>query len=128
MTDEIVNFPRKKVTLLSYVTLPEPFHSYWHSPDRIFREEYTFYDVDGELYIGDGDGLLHHWTLDGCGGIGCFMMDYNKIKRGYVIKKRRDLPFVALDGTYLFECLYSNDYETSVRHPETKQCWVVHSG
>lgn len=115
----------KRVRELSVSELPEPFASYWGSEDKLPRP-YRFFDVAGELYILDQEydsdnTLMHHWTADGCAGIACFMIDRK-------IKQQRHLPYVELDGTYLFECIPSDEYETSIRNPTTGKMHVVHSG
>lgn len=58
-------------------------------------------------------------TITCCAGVYNFMADF---------KQRYDLPLVHPDGTYLFEVVHSQEYETSARHPETRELFVVHSG
>lgn len=117
---------KKTVVALDEADLPAPFCLYWHDiPNRLDRD-YEFYLVDGELYILDirneGDHpLLRHWTQVGCAGIALFMMDNG-------IPVNRAAPYIHRDGTYLFEVVPSDDYETSVVHPETGELFCVHSG
>lgn len=118
---------RKKVRPLFSAELPEPFKTYWNSPDRLPRPEWKFFDVEGELYIEENYSfehppiLLNHWTQACCCGVQVFM-------RKNKIEKRRDMPLVARDGTFLFEIRHTDDYETSAIHPVTKQKFFVHSG
>jgi len=111
------------IPIVNHADLPEPFTRYWNGEDRLDRPEYQFYLVDGELYI-DGDeeqrGLLHHWTLDGCAGIDCFML------HGRITPKR--LPYVTDYGQDVFEVVESGDYEMSIRDPNNGKMWVVYTG
>ena len=112
---------KKYVRLLLPDELPEPFRTYWSSEGRVNRE-YEFFNVNDELYILEkGDDLMHHWTNDSCAGICCFMDDNG-------IKERRDMPYVTVDGTYLFEVIPSDDYETSARDPVSGRQFVVCAG
>jgi hypothetical protein len=112
--------------LLTPNKLPEPFKTYWKSKTRLNRK-YSFYDVDGELYIDDSKefksvgGLLHHWTLDGCRGINCY-------RQSIGVRECREFPYVSVSGTSEFECYYSAYYTTSIRDPKTGQSWVVQYG
>ena len=114
---------KKSVRPITAEELPEPFRTYWFSKERLNRN-YNFFMIEGELYIQDNEYeptfLLHHWTLDSCAGIGCFLLQQR-------ISERRDLPYVGVDGTYLFEVIPSDSYETSVRW-EDGRMEVVHSG
>ena len=114
---------KQVVPIVNHADLPEPFARYWNSKDRLDRPEYEFYLIDGELYI-DGDveqrGLLHHWTLDGCAGIACFMMD-----EGLTPKR---LPYITDYGLDVFEVVQSGDYEMSIRDRANGKTWVIYAG
>lgn len=92
--------PKKNVRQLTEDELPEPFRSYWLSDDRS-RRDWSFFDVDGELYIQDGEyPLLDHWTQSTCCGVAQYMMDEG-------IAVNQTAPVILADGTYLFEAFYS---------------------
>lgn len=111
----------KQVIKIPEVELPEPFASYWRSDERLERS-YEFYLVGDQLYILDSwsEYLMHHWTLDGCAGISCFMT-----RQG--IREDRTKPYVGTDGQYMFEVVQSDNWETSIRDLNGK-LHCVHSG
>lgn len=120
---------RKKVKRVIPAKITGPLGAYLRSKERIERPKWTYYLVDGEYYIherfDDGgeevpDYLLQHWTITSCCGLANWMRDHG-------IKEQRQFPLVGIDGQYLFEVVYSDDYEMSVRNAEGKLS-VVYSG
>jgi hypothetical protein len=119
-----MNYPLKKVIPIKFEDIDESIHKQFAAYIKHYVKQYDnhFFLVDGELYTDINGPEAHNEKWE---PIECLL----KYWKEEMLNTTEDLkPLVRRNGEFVFECVYTGDYETSVRSLLDGRLFEVHSG